>query len=100
MAATVEIDEQNGKPDSPTLAVTHNIANTNMGNTDAANLDPVAYPIVPGGNSYTKWQLFHVTNMEASSRINNLKVWRTGSLGGSALHMTNARTTDYGGTQD
>lgn len=100
MAATVEIDEQNGKPDSPTLAVTHNISNTNMGSHDAANINPVTYPIVPGGNSCDKWQLFHVTNMGSSSRISNLKVWRSGSLGAHALHMTNARTTDYGGAED
>lgn len=99
MAATVEIDEQNGKSDSPTLAVTHNIANTNMGSTDAANMDPAAYPIVPGGNSYDKWQLIHVIDMGASSKISNLKVWRSGSLGANALHMTNARTSNYGGTQ-
>ena len=97
MAATVEIDEQNGKSDSP--ALTHNIANTNMGSTDAANMNPAAYPIVPGGNSCDKWQLFHVIDMGSSTRINNLRVWRSGSLGGSALHMTNARTTDYAGAQ-
>lgn len=97
MAATVEIDEQNGKSDSP--ALTHNIANTNMGTTDAANMDPVAYPIVPGGNSCDKWQLIHVIDMGTSTRISNLKVWRSGSLGANALHMTNARTSNYGGTQ-
>jgi len=97
MAATVEIDEQNGKSGTP--ALTHNIANTNMGSFDAANIDPASYPIVPGGNSCDKWQLVHVTDMGTSSRISNLKVWRSGSLGASALHMTNARTSDYGGTQ-
>lgn len=95
MAATVEIDEQNGKSDSP--ALTHNIGSTNMGSTDAVNLDPVAYPIIPGGNSCDKWQLIHVTNMGTSTRINNLKVWRSGSLGANAIHMTNARTTGYAG---
>ena len=27
--------------------------------------------------------------------VQNLKVWRTGDLGGNAEHKTNARTTDY-----
>ncbi|TSC86762.1 MAG: hypothetical protein G01um101416_616 [Microgenomates group bacterium Gr01-1014_16] len=99
MAATVEIDEQNGKPDSPTLAITHNLANTNMGSHGAANLDPATYPIVPGSNSCDKWQLVHVTNMGSSTRISNFKVWRSGSLGANAVHMTNARASDYGGAQ-
>lgn len=97
MAATVEIDEQNGKSGTPTL--THNIGNTNMGSFDTANIDPASYPIVPGGNSCDKWQLIHVTDMGTSTRINNIKVWRSGSLGASAIHMTNARTSDYGGAQ-
>ncbi|MDO8487701.1 MAG: hypothetical protein Q7S31_00105 [bacterium] len=96
MAATVEIDEQNGNSGSPTL--THNIGNSNMGSTDTANMNPTAYPIVPGGNSCEKWQRFHVTDIGTSTRINNLKVWRSGSLGADAIHMTNARTSDYGGS--
>src|SRR3989344_6762295 len=95
MAATVEIDEQNGDSKSP--ALTHNVGSTNMGSFDAANLDPATYPIVPGGNSCDKWQLIHVVNMGTSTRISNLKVWRSGSLGANALHMTNARTTGYVG---
>lgn len=98
MAATVEICEQNGKSAGPPgPALTHNIANTNMGAIDAANMDPVAHPIVPGGNSCDKWQLVHVTNMGTSTRIGNLQVWRSGSLGANALHFTNARTSGYVG---
>lgn len=93
-AATVEIDERNG---APAGTLTHNITDTDMGSTDAANLDPVANPVVPGDNTYEKWQQIHVTNMGGSSLIDNLKVWRTGALGGSAVHVTNARTSSYGG---
>ena len=96
MAATVEIDEQNGPAASP--ALTHNISNTNMGALDASGLDPTTHPIAPGENSCEKWQLFHVTNMGTSSRISNLRVWRTGSLGANALHFTSARTSNYAGT--
>lgn len=92
-AATVEIDEAN--TGSETL--THNITNTNMGSTDAVNLDPVAFPVVPGANTYEKWQKVHVTAMGGSSKIDNLKIWRTSALGANATHLTNARTTSYGG---
>lgn len=93
MAATVEICESNGAGET----ITHNITDTDMGATDAANLDPVANPITPGNRSYIKYQRFHVTAMGGSSAIDNLKVWRTGSLGGSATHVTNARTSSYAG---
>lgn len=95
MAATVEICESNGAGET----ITHNITNTNMGDIDAANLDPVTYPIIPDDNSYEKWQRIHVTAMGGSSAIDGIKIWRTGALGGSALHKTNARETSYGGAE-
>lgn len=94
MAATVRINERNG---APTGTLTTNITNSNMGSTDAANLDPVANPVTPGANTYEKYQQLEVTAMGGSSKIDNLKVWRTGALGGSATHVTNARTSSYGG---
>lgn len=93
MAATVEIDEAN----TVSQTLTHNITNANMGTTDAINLDPVANPVTPGNDTYEKWQKIHVTAMGGSSKIDNLKVWRTGALGGSAVHVTNARTASYAG---
>lgn len=95
MAATVEIDEANGAGET----LTHNITNTNMGSADSANLDAVANPITPGNRSYIKYQKIHVTAMGGSSKIDNLQVWRTGSLGtgGTHTHVTNARTSSYGG---
>jgi hypothetical protein len=91
MAATVEICESNGAGET----VTHNITDTDMGNQDSATVDPVAYPITPGNNSYEKFQRIHVTAMGGSSKIDNLQIWRTGALGGSATHITNARTSSY-----
>lgn len=70
-----------------------------MGSADSVNLDPVAYPIVPGENSFEKWQRVHVTAMGGSSSIQNLKIWRTGALGANASHLTNARTAAYGGAE-
>lgn len=94
MSAQVEICERNG---AGAGTETHDIANTNMGSVDAAELDPVANPIVAGDRSFAKYQRFHVVDMDTSSLINNLKVWRTGALGGAATHVTNARTASYGG---
>jgi len=92
MAATVSISESNGAGESVTASIT----NTNMGSTDAVNLDPVTYPITPADLSYAKYQRFNVTAMGGSSAIRTLKVWRTGAMGGSATHLTNAgETTDY-----
>ncbi len=93
MAATVIVDESNGAGETQTA----NITNSNMGSTDAAELNAVSYPVTPGNNTYEKWQRFHVTNMGGSSAIQALTVWRTGALGGSATHVTNARTSGYAG---
>ena len=92
-AATVTRAESNGAGET----VTDPITNSNMGSTDAPNLDPVAYPVTPGNNTYEKWQRFHVTAMGGSSSIQNLKFWRTGSLGANASHKTNARESGYAG---
>jgi hypothetical protein len=55
----------------------------------------VANPVTPGNNTFEKWQRVHVTAMGGSSAVQNLKVWRTGALGGTAVHITNARETGY-----
>lgn len=94
MAAVVEIDEYNGVS---AATVTHSITNTNMGSVDAVNLDPVANPVTAGANTFEKYQKLHVTSMGGSSQVSNFKVWRSGALGGSAVHLTNARTASYGG---
>ncbi len=94
MAASLTIDETNGA--SPGT-VTGNITNTNMGNVDAVNLNPVTYPVTPGNNTFEKWQRFDLTSLGGSSAIENLKIWRTGALGGSAVHLTNAITSGYAG---
>lgn len=94
-AATVEIDEANGAGET----LTHGITNTNMGSTDAVNLDPTAYPVTPNTRTYIKYQKIHCTNLGTSSKLDNFKVWRTGSLGtgGTHTHVTNARTSSYAG---
>ncbi len=96
MAAIVEIDEQNGPAVAPVL--THNIANSNMGAADAANLDPTTCPVAPGQNTCEKWQLLHITDLGTSSKITNIKVWRSGGLGEEAIHLTNVSVTQYSGS--
>ena len=93
MSATVTVSESN----TSSQTITASITNTNMGSTDAVNLDPVAYPVTPGNNTYEKWQRFCVSNMGGSSAIKNLRVWRTGALGGAAVHLTNASVSSYAG---
>ncbi len=95
MAATVVINEYNGAGET----LEADIANSNMGNLDDAEINAASYPITPGENSYEKWQKLAVTAMGGSSKIYNIKVWRTTALGGSAVHVTNARTSDYGGAE-
>ena len=91
MAATVQINEYNDVGEVKEA----NITNSNMGDVDDPNLDPVANPVIPGENTYEKYQTLEVTAMGGASAIDNLKIWRTGALGGSAVHMTNARIADY-----
>ena len=95
MAATVQINEYNTVGETETA----NITNSNMGSTDAVNLVAADYPVVPGENTYEKYQKIEVTAMGGSSKIDNLKIWRTTALGGSAVHLTNARETSYGGAE-
>lgn len=91
MSASVQIDETNGAGHT----VTTNISNSNMGNTDAVNMTPASFPVTPGSDTYEKWQQIDLTALGGSTQIQNLQVWRTGALGGAAVHVTNARATSY-----
>lgn len=93
MAATVTISESNGAGET----VTNDITNSNMGSSDTVNLVTADDPITPGTRSFAKYQRFRVSNMGGDSSVKELKVWRTGSLSGSDTHVTNARTSTYGG---
>lgn len=91
MAATVVLNEYNGAGETKTA----NVTNVNMGNTDAPNLDPNAYPIEPGNNSYEKWNKLEVTALGGVSTVKNFKVYRSGALGGAATHLTSCKTSAY-----
>lgn len=93
MTAVVEICESNGAGQT----ITHGITHTNMGSIDSVNLDTDANPIYAGDRSYVKEQRMHVTSLGGSSKIKNLRVWRNGALGTNTTHVTNVRTSGYGG---
>ena len=93
MPATVQINEFNTASQTKTASIT----NSNFGSIDAVNLVAATYPITAGENSFEKWQRIEVTAMGGSSSIKELKVWHTGTLSGSDVLDTNARTSTYGG---
>lgn len=91
MAATVQISESNGSGET----VHDNVANLNMGSTDAYELVAATYPITAGNNAYEKYIRVKLSNLSGSDHIQNIKVWRTGSLSGSDVLLTNAATSGY-----
>lgn len=95
MAATVDISESNTAGET----VTGSVTNVNMGSTDAVNLVAATYPITAGTNSFEKWQRFKLTDISTSTRIENFKLYASGTLGTGITHKTNARTSAYGGAQ-
>ena len=95
MSATVVVNEYNEAGEVKSA----NITNSNMGSLDDSDLDAVANPVVPGENTFEKYQKIEVTAMGGSSKIDNIKIWRTSALGGSAIHETNARESAYGGAE-
>jgi len=93
MPAQVEIDESNG----PLETITHNIGNANMGDLDLHDMDPTSHPIVPGNYSMAKYHRIHVVNMNTSTKVDDIRIWQTGSMSGSTQHFTNLKTSAYGG---
>ena len=95
MSATITIAETN----AATAVVTDSITNSNMGSVDQVNLDPVAYPIVAGENSFEKWQRFCCSDAGGSSALLNWKVWASAAPAAGTTMKTNARTASYAGAQ-
>lgn len=91
MAATVQISESNGAGET----ITENVSNINMGSTDAANITAASYPITAGTYSYEKYNRVHLESLSGSTKIQNIKVWRTGDSLGSDTHKTSARESSY-----
>ncbi len=81
MAATVVLAETNGPQASSTETL--DVANVNMGSTDAAALVPTSAPITAqvDGHSYEKWLRLYLSDLGGSAQIDNVKVWLS-NLGG------------------
>jgi hypothetical protein len=95
MAATCEIDEQNGSaPGSPTANVSH----VNYGSVDQANLSVSGNEIVAGENSFEKWNKMSFTG--TFNTVDNLKIWKNSGayVTGESID-TNARESSYGGAE-
>jgi len=89
MAATVEIDETNGTAPG---VLSHNIANSNYGTVDSVTLNPVTNPLIPGSNSFQKWQQWHVTAMGGSASVQSLKYFGT-APSANTVHQFNGNTS-------
>lgn len=94
MAATCVLDEYN------TVGETEqdNVSNCNFGSDDDYEVDPAAYPITVGENSFEKWWKMSFTGTFNS--VDNLKVWKVSGnyVTGESID-TNARESSYGGAE-
>lgn len=95
--AAVEICESNGL--TPTIS--HDIANLNLGDTDASALTPGTYPIAKSTRSFEKWFRLHITAMNDTTSLDDIKVWiSTGTNPQSEMTFyTNCRESLYDGAQ-
>ncbi len=84
MVATVEISETN------TGSVTTNsITNLNFGNVDAINIVIATNPINRGDFSFEKFIRYRLAALGGSNKIDNFKVWLTGSEDTGIVHDSN-----------
>lgn len=88
MAAVVEIDELNGAAPG---TLTHGVTNSNMGSVDSPNLNATTNYLLAGAKTYEKWQKMHFTDLGGAASVDNFKVYRSGALGGAAVHKTNLK---------
>lgn len=95
MPASIEFCESNTVGET----VTHNVSNDNFGNADLASMDANTHAIVPGAPSFVKYDRIHVTNLNGSVSIDDIRIWQAGGggLGGAATHVSNLSTSAYGG---
>jgi hypothetical protein len=91
MGASIKLVEFNGADETES-----DVVNLNFGGIDSPNLNPVANPIVVGGNSFIKYLKLRVTDMDVSNKIDNVKIWISdGVLKTGESIKTNLTTSDY-----
>lgn len=81
MSATVEISETNGASPGTT---TDGVSNINFGSVDSPNLDSNTDTLTAPGNSYEKWERFHITSMGGAIQVDNFRVYFSNIGGGYA----------------
>jgi len=91
--ATVELSESNGAGET----VTDGISNANFGSNDSANLTAATYPITPGNSGYEKWLRLHVSAMNDTTKVDNLRFYKSaGTLPGSTtLYYATVNVASY-----
>jgi hypothetical protein len=93
--AAVEICESNTDLET----VTHGISNINYGVADEPNTDYANHPIPVPGNSMRKEIRLHVTAMNDSNKIDNIRIWKSaGAYLTDEGIQTNLKTSAYSAT--
>lgn len=98
--ATVTLDESNTSSQTQNV----DVANLNVGSTDASELVPASYPLQPSTRSYEKWIRLNVSANADTNTIDNMKGWiSTGSNpqpdANGPTFKTNMREAAYDGAQ-
>lgn len=79
---TIFLCESNGAGET----VTHGLTNCVYGSSDAANLTASSATIDAGNNSYEKYWRVEYDAEGDSTQIEDIKMWRVGSLGTGTTH--------------
>lgn len=86
---TIILCESNGAGET----VTHGVANCVYGSSDAADLTASSATITAGQNSYEKFWRVEYDAEGDSTQIEDMKMWRVGSLGTGTTHDVDFNTT-------
>jgi len=92
MAATVQLDVMYGT--APGTAAT-NVSDISVGSADIYPLNAANNPVAPGANSYERYVRLHVTDMGGSTKINNIRVYRSGSALPTGITLKYGQSTAY-----
>jgi len=89
-AATTNISETNGA-----TVVHDSVTNLNYGTVDEYDTDYANHPITIPGNSMRKENRLSVTSMGTSTKIDNIRIWQTGTVDTGVTFQTNLETSGY-----
>ncbi|MCL4407725.1 MAG: hypothetical protein M1542_07545 [Thermotogae bacterium] len=92
MAATVQLDVTYGAAPGTVEA---NVSDLNMGNADVYPLNAVNNPVAPNANSYERYARIHVVDLGGSTKIQNIRVYRSGAALPSGISIKYGQSTAY-----